>query len=84
MGYLWAIQHGATQIYETDDDNELKNDQPPSLSNLEYYVYNASGEGLRPDEICPIYFLIFSRGPPTQIPIPINLSNLLVLYDGTL
>lgn len=45
LGYLWAIQHGATQVYETDDDNELKLDEPPSLSNLKYYVYNASGKG---------------------------------------
>lgn len=23
VGYLWAIQHGARTVYETDDDNEL-------------------------------------------------------------
>ncbi len=45
LGYLWAIQHGATVVYETDDDNELKSAQPPTLANLEYYVYNASGMG---------------------------------------
>lgn len=43
LGYLWAIQHGATQVYETDDDNELKLDEPPALSGLNYYVYDASG-----------------------------------------
>lgn len=44
LGYLWAIQHGATKVYETDDDNELKSDDLPSLLSSEYYVYNVSGE----------------------------------------
>ena len=46
LGYLFAIEHGATTVYETDDDNELKFIRPPTLpsfSSMEYYVYNATG-----------------------------------------
>ncbi|CAL5224033.1 g6654 [Coccomyxa viridis] len=46
IGYLYAIEHGATQVYETDDDNELIAKQPlklPTFEGLQYYVYNATG-----------------------------------------
>ena len=33
VGYLYAIQHGATQIYEADDDNLLRTDLAP-IANL--------------------------------------------------
>ena len=42
MGYLRAIQLGAEEIYETDDDNEIVSGQLPSLDRG-YYVYNGSG-----------------------------------------
>ncbi|EIE18111.1 hypothetical protein COCSUDRAFT_49414 [Coccomyxa subellipsoidea C-169] len=66
LGYLWAIQHGATQVYETDDDNELKLDEPPALSGLSYYVYDASGV-----EVCNPYAFfgqpqIWPRGYPLE------------------
>lgn len=46
IGYLYAIQHGATEVYETDDDNELKSPETlrlPTFEGMEYYVYNATG-----------------------------------------
>ena len=42
LGYLWAIQHGAEELYETDDDNEPVNNMLPNLNNG-YYVYNGTG-----------------------------------------
>lgn len=42
LGYLWAIQHGAEELYETDDDNEPVNNALPNLDNG-YYVYNGTG-----------------------------------------
>ena len=42
LGYLWAIQHGAKELYETDDDNEPVNGTLPNLDNG-YYVYNGTG-----------------------------------------
>ncbi len=42
LGYLWAIQHGAEELYETDDDNEPVNNLLPNLDNG-YYVYNGTG-----------------------------------------
>ncbi|CAL5222166.1 g4491 [Coccomyxa viridis] len=42
LGYLWAIQHGAEELYETDDDNEPVNNMLPNLDNG-YYVYNGTG-----------------------------------------
>ena len=47
LGYLFAIEHGATTVYETDDDNELKFITPPTLpsfNGMEFYVYNSTGE----------------------------------------
>ena len=41
LGYLWAIQHGAEELYETDDDNEPVNNALPNLDNG-YYVYNGT------------------------------------------
>ncbi len=40
LGYLWAIEHGADEVYETDDDNLLLSDIVPTFDNLEYYVFN--------------------------------------------
>ena len=42
LGYLWAIQHGATEIYETDDDNELITPDLPSFEGLQLYTYNST------------------------------------------
>ena len=46
IGYLYAIEQGATQVYETDDDDELISTDPlnmPTFAAMEYIVYNASG-----------------------------------------
>ena len=43
LGYLWAIQHGATLVYETDDDNVLRLPEPVLMDDMEFYVYNTSG-----------------------------------------
>lgn len=40
VGYLWAIEHGATEVYETDDDNLLLKDTVPTFDGLQYYVFN--------------------------------------------
>jgi len=45
MGYLKAIQQGAEEIYETDDDNEIVSGQLPNLERG-YYVYNSSGRSV--------------------------------------
>ena len=42
LGYLWAIQHGAEELYETDDDNEPVNNMLPNLDDG-FYVYNGTG-----------------------------------------
>lgn len=42
VGYLWAIEHGAEEVYETDDDNLLLRDTVPTFRDLEYYVFNRS------------------------------------------
>jgi hypothetical protein len=44
LGYLWAIQHGAQKIYETDDDNELVTTDLPSFEGLQTYVYNGANQ----------------------------------------
>lgn len=44
IGYLWAIENGATQIYELDDVDVRKVDAIPSLSQLRFYTYNTTGE----------------------------------------
>jgi hypothetical protein len=47
LGYLFAIEHGATNIYDADEDNHIKYQDPPTLpsfQHLEYYVYNATGD----------------------------------------
>ena len=41
MGYLKAIQQGAEEIYETDDDNEIVSGQLPNLARG-YYVYDGT------------------------------------------
>ena len=41
MGYLKAIQQGAEEIYETDDDNEVVPGQLPNLARG-YYVYDGT------------------------------------------
>ena len=41
MGYLRAIQLGAEEIYETDDDNEIVSGQLPNLARG-YYVYDGT------------------------------------------
>ena len=46
IGYLWAIQNGATEIYEIDDADVLEVDSIPSLSQLKFYTYNTTGEHL--------------------------------------
>ena len=43
IGYLWAIEHGAKTVYETDDDNILKVDEPASMQGMDFYVYNSTG-----------------------------------------
>ena len=43
LGYLWALQHGATLVYETDDDNVLRTPEPATMDGMEFYVYNATG-----------------------------------------
>ena len=43
IGYLWAIEHGAKTVYETDDDNILKVDEPASMWGMDFYVYNSTG-----------------------------------------
>ena len=43
LGYLWAPQHGATLVYETDDDNVLRTPEPATMDGMEFYVYNATG-----------------------------------------
>lgn len=44
IGYLWAIENGATQIYEFNDLDTRKIDAIPSLSQLRFYTYNTTGE----------------------------------------
>jgi hypothetical protein len=44
LGYLWAIQHGAQEVYETDDDNELITADLPTFDGLETYVYNVTNQ----------------------------------------
>jgi len=46
LGYLWAIQHGATHIYETDGESKVRTNGLLNLSHMKYYVYNVSGEKL--------------------------------------
>jgi hypothetical protein len=41
---LWAIQHGAQEIYETDDDNELITTALPSFDGLQTYVYDGTNQ----------------------------------------
>ncbi len=44
IGYLWAVEHGATEIYEIDDVDMREVDAIPSLLQLEFYTYNTTGE----------------------------------------
>lgn len=44
VGYLWAIEHGATQILDMEDDVQLKAAGLPTMTDMEHYMYNASGE----------------------------------------
>jgi hypothetical protein len=44
LGYLWAIQNGAQQVYETDDDNELITAYLPTFDGLQAYVYNGTNQ----------------------------------------
>lgn len=64
IGYLYAIQHGAKIIYETDDDNELLADEIIMLSSVMCENYSIAHEKL---VNCYAYFgkpTIWPRGFP--------------------
>jgi len=50
IGYLYAIQHGAKQIYDTDDDNHPKSGKLSFFDkdSGEFYVYNTQSKAVNP------------------------------------
>lgn len=65
IGYLWAIKHGASVIYETDDDNVLLDTHITVLDAGEYAAYVA-GETRRTVNVYESFGLpnMWPRGLP--------------------
>jgi hypothetical protein len=43
---MYAIQNGATLIYETDDDNVLRMAEPATMDAMMFYTHNQTGGGV--------------------------------------
>lgn len=75
LGYLYAIEHGATVIYETDDDNELSCDQ------LTYFPKSCSLQLMKSDSgWCNVYALF---GQPTVWPRGFPLMHIMQSASGS-